>query len=1067
MPSPTSETSSTSSSSSNANVRNTTAANTNANTNAGSNSVRLPRFAFPSSNRSASRGRMGSHSRSRSRNRLFSGKPSSSGDDYFSLMPGGASGVNSPPIMEDEDEFKDDSSLMDQPRLPSFKNFSDSNIADMDTTDRRNRIREELENDADNVFENNFNRSTGLLDNYSVKNIDPNHNRTESSNTISSDEKEKKGATSTIPRVKFYNSSDDETTEDDDEHHDPRQTRQDRQPRQNLDTQQDQSQHAHADTTQDSGQVSGQDLSQQSEKNVRIESPSKNNFEIEERIQEGSNSNSSTLTSHNGKQDEKSEKNNNNNNNNNNNDSNENPERPQSPQSPQEESFADRMKKKMNLVLSDDPEVPEAIEPDGFFSKLLNLGDIGGLIPGASKSVPKKNEDEEEKAGADVKDDGSIPLQNLSPEELEEQARGLVQQHKLYPQNTGSTTDSSHFYAPNPDYYLRDNESGIFGDNQIDGSSGNVVDAPKRVQEGVLSSLLKLYANPADSRSQNTLVSTDSDLPSKYASPLDRSETNSSEFSKIKSKLKRIGSGIPRSTSQQSLFNSDEENYVKSNTNKNAGHRRLGSLIPGHHSKANFKRSSTDNEFENMPSFSTTRPKQNKRSHILKAKREATKAKITVHIAAILQRQRFILRMCKALMLYGAPTHRLEEYMVMTARVLEIDGQFIYFPGCMLVSFGDASTRTSEVQLVRCSQGLDLSRLHDVHKIYKAVVHDLMGVEEANAKIDDLLSRKPLYPPWVCVFIYGFSSAMVASWGFSGGWRDMPICFGIGTCVALIQFYVSTRSSLYSSVFEVTASIVVSFLGRAIGSIKGGDLFCFGSIVQSSLALILPGYIILCGSLELQSRNIVAGSVRMFYAIIYSLFLGFGITLGAALYGWLDESATSDTTCTQITQISPWFRFLFVPLFAIGLALINQARLSQLPVMVVIAGGGYVVTYFAGKHFSDATEFTSAMGAFVIGILGNLYSRVGRGMAVAAMLPAIFVQVPSGIASQSSLLSGVETANDLVGNDTSSSSSSSSGTSLSFGVTMVEVSIGISVGLFAAAIVVYPFGKKSTGLFTL
>ena len=80
-----------------------------------------------------------------------------------------------------------------------------------------------------------------------------------------------------------------------------------------------------------------------------------------------------------------------------------------------------------------------------------------------------------------------------------------------------------------------------------------------------------------------------------------------------------------------------------------------------------------------------------------------------------------------------------------------------------------------------------------------------------------------------------------------------------------------------------------------------------------------------------------------------------------------------------------------------------------------------------------------------------------------------FVQVPSGIASKSSLISGLNTADQI----TNKSSSNNGGTvtndasSLSFGATMVEVSIGISVGLFAAALIIYPFGKKRTGLFAL
>jgi uncharacterized membrane protein YjjP (DUF1212 family) len=48
--------------------------------------------------------------------------------------------------------------------------------------------------------------------------------------------------------------------------------------------------------------------------------------------------------------------------------------------------------------------------------------------------------------------------------------------------------------------------------------------------------------------------------------------------------------------------------------------------------------------------------------------------RITVHIAELLSRQKYLIRLCRALMKYGAPTHRLEEYMRMTARVLEIDG---------------------------------------------------------------------------------------------------------------------------------------------------------------------------------------------------------------------------------------------------------------------------------------------------------------------------------------------------------------------------------------------------------
>jgi hypothetical protein len=77
---------------------------------------------------------------------------------------------------------------------------------------------------------------------------------------------------------------------------------------------------------------------------------------------------------------------------------------------------------------------------------------------------------------------------------------------------------------------------------------------------------------------------------------------------------------------------------------------------------------------------------------VWKAK-EDKDARIKVHVANILKRQQYIIRMCRALMLFGAPTHRLEEYLAATAKVLEINSQFLYIPGCMIISFDDVLTQ--------------------------------------------------------------------------------------------------------------------------------------------------------------------------------------------------------------------------------------------------------------------------------------------------------------------------------------------------------------------------------------
>lgn len=462
--------------------------------------------------------------------------------------------------------------------------------------------------------------------------------------------------------------------------------------------------------------------------------------------------------------------------------------------------------------------------------------------------------------------------------------------------------------------------------------------------------------------------------------------------------------------------------------------------------------------------------------------------RISVHIADLLSRQRYLIRLCRALMKYGAPTHRLEEYMQMTARVLEIDGQFLYIPGCMIISFDDSSTHTTEVKVVRSSQGIDLGRLAEVHEIYKEVIHDVIGVEEAIHRLDDTTKRPNKFHIMFLIFAHGCASASVGPFAFNARPIDMPIAFLLGCLLGILQLIVSPKSSLYSNVFEISAAVLTSFLARAFGSIRfqGESLFCFSALAQAAIALILPGYTVLCASLELQSRSIIAGSVRMVYAIIYSLFLGFGITVGTAVYGLLDSQASTEYTCAASPIKNEYLqRFPFVLLFTVCLAVVNHAKWKQIPLMMVISLAGYVVSYFSSKRFYSNTQVSNALGAFVIGVLGNFYSRLRHGLAAAAMLPAIWVLVPSGLAASGSLISGITSAEEMtrspyavVANgtqgfvDAAKNLSAAEARNQSYGVVfdigygMVQVAIGTTVGLFLAALVVYPLGKKRSGLFS-
>ncbi|BCR99198.1 threonine/serine exporter family protein [Aspergillus luchuensis] len=476
-----------------------------------------------------------------------------------------------------------------------------------------------------------------------------------------------------------------------------------------------------------------------------------------------------------------------------------------------------------------------------------------------------------------------------------------------------------------------------------------------------------------------------------------------------------------------------------------------------------------------------SRRRDKSRRHSMRLEEEI---QVTLQIAEIIARQRYIMQLCKALMRFGAPTHRLEEYMRMTAKVLDVDSQFLYVPGCMIMSFDDQSTRTTEVKLVRVVQGVDLGRLADTHNVYKNVIHDMIGIEEAGNELEELMAKKPRFNRYFIVLIYGLATAMVGPFAFDARPIDMPIIFFNGCLLGCMQHILAPRSVLYSNVFEVTAAVLTSFLARAFGSIKSSSftngsndyIFCFSAIAQSSIALILPGYTVLCSSLELQSQQIVAGSIRMVYAIIYSLFLGYGVTVGTTIYGLIDKNATSNLTCPTTGGFGNAYaqRFPFVAAFSLCLLIVNQGKWKQSPIMIAISVAGYVTNYFVSSRLGNNSQVANTVGAFTVGVMGNLYSRLWHGHAAAAILPAIFVLVPSGLAATGNLIAGVDTADEIrsnvtknaTGSSTTSSSSSSDMSTNILGFGMIQVAIGITVGLFVAALVVYPFGKRRSGLFS-
>ncbi|OCT49181.1 Pheromone-regulated membrane protein 10 [Cladophialophora carrionii] len=452
---------------------------------------------------------------------------------------------------------------------------------------------------------------------------------------------------------------------------------------------------------------------------------------------------------------------------------------------------------------------------------------------------------------------------------------------------------------------------------------------------------------------------------------------------------------------------------------------------------------------------------------------------LITEVADIIARRDYLIKLCGAFMEYGAPTHRMEEYLGASARALLIDADFLHIPGAMICTFADRTIHANNVDIVRKRSGLDFARLKDVFNVYKCVIHDKLTAEDGIREIDNIRRRPDNYSELFRILMFGVASVVVGPFSFQTRPIDFGPIFLLGCAIGFMQVKIVPRSEHFGNVFEVFACVFAAFISRALGSIQYSDgqyIFCFSGMAQSSIAMILPGFMMLNSALELQSRNLISGSVRMVYVIVYVLFLAFGLLIGTTVFGLIKRGAVSSTTC----DIPPWFaaemnwklihtRFIWAPLFACCVGLIYQARWRQLPVMALIAVCGHQANFWISTQLSSNAQVANAIGAFVIGCISNLYSRLFHGLAATAMLPAIYCQVPGGLASSGSLVAGVVSANQISGNSTASAQNDSGngfsdGTIFTVGYSMVQVAIGISVGLYLSALVVYPYGKRKSAL---
>lgn len=253
-------------------------------------------------------------------------------------------------------------------------------------------------------------------------------------------------------------------------------------------------------------------------------------------------------------------------------------------------------------------------------------------------------------------------------------------------------------------------------------------------------------------------------------------------------------------------------------------------------------------------------------------------------------------------------------------------------------------------------------------------------------------------------------------------------------------------------VFEMVMTIFITFIALSLRHYS-----CYSVVALSAIVASLPGYTLTAAVMELAANKLCSGAVHLVHAIMYVLFLGFGMGYGSTVWhlAYLDTTTEIHTVCQR--PVNPFWYFLLLPLVCLGSCLCFGANLRfHYPIYTLNAAVGFVAMYFLGKTIdstpaaSSATSsmfITPSVGAFALGIPGNLYARLTQRAEFVPLFGGVVILVPGSL--------GVRGAVSLFEIDDSQENGK-------FTFQMIGIALSITLGLFLANVCVYPTGKRQS-----
>ncbi len=370
----------------------------------------------------------------------------------------------------------------------------------------------------------------------------------------------------------------------------------------------------------------------------------------------------------------------------------------------------------------------------------------------------------------------------------------------------------------------------------------------------------------------------------------------------------------------------------------------------------------------------------------------------------------FVLRLGRALHVYGIPAHRLEEVMEKASEKLGLQGQFFSTPTSIFASFGPQDQQRTF--LMRVTPGeVNLGKLAELDDVTTSVLRGGLDPSEGSALIDRILAEPHPYGFTITIIAFALASA-AASRFLGGGLKEIAASALIGLIIGCLSALAEKYQSL-GRVFEFVAAGAASALAGSLTYIFGA--YAVSNATLAGLIVLMPGLTLTIALIELSTRNLSSGTSRLSGAFVIFLSIGFGVAVGGAI----GALALGEPAVARAGTLPAWTDAMAILTMAIALTILLRAHLSD-AVWIVIAGALAVGGSRLGVRFFGP-EIGVFLGALTVGIASNWYARLLDRPATITQVPGIMLLVPGSVGFRGlaalmdeKIVSGVDTTFKMI-----------------------------------------------------